>query len=125
MSSKAPRACSSLGCPDTTGRCETHRRERDALRRREKGTTSERGYGWKTWQKRRPLWLSKYPLCGGRPGGRRPVMSRCFERGLATQATHIDHVTPHHGNKQLFNDSENNWQSMCASCSGAKSASGL
>jgi 5-methylcytosine-specific restriction protein A len=33
--------------------------------------------------------------------------------GIRTQATIVDHVTPHRGSQQLFWN-KNNWQSLCS-----------
>jgi 5-methylcytosine-specific restriction enzyme A len=52
-------------------------------------------------------------------------MSRCFDEGIVTQAKQVDHIIPHKKNRRLFDDRENNWQSLCASCGARKSAAGL
>jgi 5-methylcytosine-specific restriction endonuclease McrA len=60
----------------------------------------KRGYN-KRWQKARLLYLKQNPLC---------VM--CYNQGLATTATVVDHITPHKGDNALFWDT-NNWQPLC------------
>lgn len=83
-----------------------------------------RGYT-KRWYKVTKIFLVKYPLCGDRPGGRAPVMSRCRDEGRIVAAGQVDHVVPHKGDPVLFWDEENNWQALCASCGGRKSRAGL
>ena len=90
----------------------------------QRGTTAERGYGWR-WQKRRAFFLRMYPLCGMRPNEQPSVMSACADRGVFTVATVVDHVIAHKGNDRLMWDEQGNWQSLCASCHGTKSALGL
>lgn len=38
-----------------------------------------------------------------------------LKRGQYVEATVVDHITPHRGDKALFWDSAN-WQSLCAEC---------
>jgi 5-methylcytosine-specific restriction endonuclease McrA len=113
------------------GRPIGERRKRSDQRR---GSSSERGYGG-PWPKASEAFRREFPLCGMRPGGRAPVMSKCAEQGLLTtvigQDEHgrangqTDHVIPHRGNVALFWDRENNWQSLCRSCGARKSRAGL
>ena len=102
------------------GRCPAHTRSID----RERGTFRERGYNAR-WDRRSVLFRKRYPLCGMRPGNRRPVMSECYERGIVTLAQQVDHVVPHKGNAGLFWDELGNWQSLCAACGARKTAAGL
>ena len=97
-------------------------RRRDADQRR--GTAAERGYN-ATWQKKAAAFKRLYPLCGMRPNGLPPVMSRCFEQGISTPAFQVDHVVPHRGDPRLFNDLGGNAQSLCQRCGAAKSRAGL
>ena len=73
----------------------------------------------------RGTFLVRYPLCGMRPGGQPPVMSRCRERGLVTAAVQVDHVVPHRGDERLFWDEYGNWQALCRECGARKSQAGL
>ncbi|WP_338042346.1 HNH endonuclease [Paenibacillus alba] len=57
------------------------------------------------------FFLSKHPLC-----------LDCLKKNRVTAATVIDHIIPHKGNRILFWDQEN-WQPMCGSCHGIKTAS--
>ena len=77
------------------------------------------------WDARAKAFRARYPLCGMRPGGRRPVMSRCHDEQRTTEATQTDHVVPHRGDKALFWDEQGNWQALCAACGAAKSRAGL
>jgi 5-methylcytosine-specific restriction protein A len=87
-------------------------------------TAHQRGYD-RRWGKRAAAFRIRYPFCGMRPKGQAPVMSRCFEEGRRTPAFQVDHVVPHRGNRQLFDDEIGNWQSLCQSCGAAKSKAGL
>jgi 5-methylcytosine-specific restriction endonuclease McrA len=66
-------------------------------------SSSKRGYGSR-WQKAREAFLRAHPLCADH-----------LKRGQVVQASVVDHVTPHRGDKQLFWDSTN-WQSLCKHC---------
>jgi len=57
-----------------------------------------------------------------RPGGVRPVMSRCYDEKRITPVALVDHVIPHRGDQALFWDEEGNWQSLCWSCHSRKTA---
>jgi 5-methylcytosine-specific restriction protein A len=61
-----------------------------------------RGYDSK-WDKARADYLAKHPDC---------VM--CLKAGMRTQATVVDHRTPHKGDMHKFWD-KSNWQSLCYS----------
>ena len=76
-----------------------------------RGTSASRGYD-RQWRKYRLRFLAANPLC---------VM--CQRRGYVTAATVVDHVIPHRGNKELFDD-ETNHQGLCESCHNEKTASG-
>ena len=110
------------------GRCPTHDRSNQQTRHQQlaqnRGTTAERGYGSR-WQRRAALFKARYSLCGMRPGGQRPVMSRCFDEGIVTAAEQVDHVVPHKGDQGLLWDELGNWQALCGRCGAAKSAAGL
>ena len=66
-------------------------------------SSTQRGYGYK-WQQYRLKFLRLNPLC-----------IYCERQGLVTEATVVDHIKPHKGDKTLFWDT-NNHQSLCASC---------
>ena len=71
--------------------------------RTDKRKTAERGYGGR-WQRERKAFLS-------RPENVLCVM--CLADGRVTQATVVDHKTPHQGDDALMWD-QTNWQSLCA-----------
>lgn len=102
------------------GRCSTHRRSLDQAR----GSRQQRGYD-NRWARRAQLFRAKYPLCGDRPGGLPPVMSKCHDEGRKTLGYQVDHVVPHHGDQRLFWDELNNWQTLCSSCHTRKSMAGF
>ena len=60
-------------------------------------------YNTRRWQRRARLQLTEYPLC-----------SMCLARKVVTPATVADHITPHHGDHQLFYFGE--LQSLCQHC---------
>ena len=113
----AVRTC---GVRVVSGLCPLHAREWA----RGRGSSRERGYT-RRWEKRAALFKARHPLCGMRPDGRPPVLSRCYDAHRVTPATEVDHVIPHRGDAGLFWDELNNWQSLCASCHARKTAAGL
>ena len=77
------------------------------------------GYN-RQWERQARAFLAQYFWCGARPGGQRPVMSRCHEQGIHRLATQVDHVIPHNGNAQLFDDMTGNCQALCDRCHARK-----
>lgn len=114
--------CAEPGCGALVerGRCAIHARSIDRAR----GSRQSRGYG-NRWARRSAQFRARYPLCGMRPHGIRPVMSQCFDEGRTTIATQTDHVVPHNGNDALFWNEIGNWQSLCLACHMRKTAAGL
>ena len=121
---KARRPCRHPGCANLSERgkvyCEKHivsdgRRAPDseAAKKadRERGTAAERGYDAR-WRTAREAYLANHPLC-----------VQCMREKRITAATCVDHIIPHRGDKRLFWDI-GNWQSLCASCHGKKTARG-
>ncbi len=74
-------------------------------------SAAKRGYGAR-WQKTSRAYLAAHPLC---------VDPYRAHRGRAVAATLTDHIVPHRGDMRLFWDSDN-WQPLCASCHGRKTA---
>lgn len=74
--------------------------------RGERGTTTERGYGW-AWQKLRLRILE-------RDGGRCVL---CARKGRDVVARHVDHIKP---KAKGGTDAESNLQSLCVACHEAK-----
>jgi len=56
------------------------------------------------WSKRSKAFLKRNPLC-----------VYCLQIGKITPATITDHIQPHLGNIELFND-PNNLQALCKAC---------
>lgn len=75
-------------------------------------TAHQRGYGSR-WQKASKCYLRSHPLC-----------AECERNGRVTEATCVDHITPHRGDMTLFWDVAGNWQSLCKPCHDAKTAKG-
>lgn len=90
MPQAAPRPCTYPGCGvlvrDGTGRCEKHTRAEAKQLDQQRGTSTQRGYGYK-WQQARDAFLHEHPLC------------ECPEcdagRLQVTAATVVDHKEPH------------------------------
>ena len=73
-------------------------------------SAAKRGYG-RRWRKVRAGFLRAHPLC-----------ARCERAGRVVEATVVDHIEPHRGDRRKFWDPAN-WQSLCAPChDGAKQA---
>ncbi|OMF01215.1 HNH endonuclease [Paenibacillus amylolyticus] len=105
------RFCSKQGCKQTIteGRyCEAHKDQLYSYDQH-RWTAAERGYD-SQWRKARTGFLKKHPLC-----------SYCWKQGYVQEATVVDHIQPHKGDKGLFWD-RNNWQSLCESCHNRKTA---
>jgi 5-methylcytosine-specific restriction enzyme A len=127
--------CAAPGCPALlppgVPACATHTTHRSQhaarvarIRDDRRDNAHQRGYT-RAWHVRRRLFLQRYPLCGMRPDGRPPVMSRCADLGLETVADQVDHVVPHGGNHARFWDEAGNWQALCAACGARKSQAGF
>ena len=116
------RFCAHPQCSERVshGRCAKHRREQD----QERGSARARGYT-RSWDTAAQAFRRLHPLCGMRPGGQAPVMSRCHEEGRTTAATCVDHVVPHKGDQALFWDHRGNWQALCDECHSRKTQAGL
>lgn len=71
----------------------------------------QRGYDSR-WERRAKAFLAQNPLC-----------VECEKAGIVAEATEVDHVRPHRGNRQLFED-ESNLQSLCKPCHSRKTARG-
>lgn len=67
-------------------------------------------YNWSWWRRVSKHFRAAHPLC-----------AECERQGKVTAAQVVDHITPHRENPNLFFD-ENNLQSLCSKCHGAKSA---
>jgi 5-methylcytosine-specific restriction endonuclease McrA len=67
-------------------------------------------YG-RRWKEARKHYLIAHPLCVS-----------CEAKNILTEATVVDHIVPHKGNKRLFWD-QSNWQPLCKSCHDKKTFS--
>lgn len=104
--------CAHPGCPElVSGQtyCDKHRREKQQVQDRYRGSAHQRGYDAR-WRRERVLFLQHNPLC-----------VECKRQGRLKPATVVDHVVDHKGNMELFWD-VNNWQSLCKRCHDVKTA---
>lgn len=114
MPRSAPRPCTYPGCGALTdaGRCDKHRRAEVRQHDAQRGSSTQRGYGYR-WQKASKAFLRSHPLC---------QCSECGEgRIRVLAATVVDHRIPHRGDMALFWDSDN-WQAMSKACHDKKTA---
>jgi len=116
MPSAAPRPCRHPGCSqlvrDGGGYCIQHKQVKQEIRKqsdKDRGTSAQRGYGYK-WQQLRARYLVSHPLC-----------LECKKAGLVKIAEVVDHIVPHKGDMALFWDSDN-WQPLCKPCHDRKTA---
>ena len=68
---------------------------------------SKRGYG-RDWAALRLSHLARHPLC-----------VHCLPAGLTVEATEVDHITPHAGDRKKLFDPKN-LQSLCKPCHSRK-----
>lgn len=99
MPRKPPKPCKHPGCPELTDNnfCDKHKNLHARRSAKERGYDSR----WRTARKR---FLKENPLC-----------LECFKDNRLVEATVVDHIIPHRGDKNLFWD-ETNWQALCKSC---------
>ena len=113
MASKAKVPCRAPGCPvlipmGSGGRCDAHRKPKEARWSDDGLSADERGYDFR-WRKLRAMYLRNHPLC-----------ALCEERGEVKAAAMVDHIVPiRKGGARL---SEENLQSLCVSCHLIKTA---
>ncbi len=91
--------CKYPSCPELTDKkfCDKHKK---TYGRR---SAKERGYDSR-WRIARKRFLKENPLC-----------LECIKDNRLVEATVVDHIIPHRGDKSLFWD-ESNWQALCKSC---------
>ena len=118
------KGCAETGCGVRVlagqNRCAPHAKERRQASDRARGTSTQRGYGYR-WQRYRAQFLIKWPLCGDRIAGPSADHSRCVAQGRSEAATIVDHITPHLGNYVLMWDPGNH-QGLCKGCHDRKTA---
>jgi 5-methylcytosine-specific restriction protein A len=102
MPSRPKRVCNHPGCSKlvTLGYCDEHRKLRQQLQDKVRGSAHSRGYTSR-WQRESKQHLNEHPLC-----------IVCLACGRTEAATVVDHIIPHKGNRELFWD-KSNWQSLC------------
>lgn len=109
------KVCAEPGCPELTHErysyCESHERERKREQwkaiDRERPSASKRGYDSR-WRKARKAFLAAHRWC-----------VYCEAEGKQIEATEVDHVIPHKGDRRLF-WKRDNWQGLCHSHHSAK-----
>lgn len=101
MPMKPLKPCNHPGCPELTKNkyCDRHRN----LHNNKRESASKRGYNNK-WRVASKRYLKAHPLC-----------VQCQKENRLVEATVVDHIIPHRGDKKLFWD-ENNWQALCKRC---------
>ena len=108
MPYKPKHPCQHPGCPALVPQgvryCDSHK---DLHAGENRPSAARRGYGHK-WRVESKRYLQEHPLC-----------VRCYSEGKVTQATVVDHITPHRGDNTLFWD-KSNWQSLCKHCHDVK-----
>lgn len=113
MPSAAPKPCGHPGCgvlvSDGTARCDKHKRAVSRSFDDRRGSSAERGYGYK-WQQARAVFLAENPLCAEHEA-----------QGALVPATVVDHKVPHKGDMSLF-WRRSNWQPLCKPCHDRKTA---
>jgi len=72
--------------------------------RKDKGSSSERGYTY-AWSKARAAYLREHPLC---------TMCADMRPPRVTAANVVDHSVPHRGDMAIFWD-RSLWQALCKS----------
>lgn len=127
MPSAAPRPCTHPSCGalvrDGSGRCPKHQRAAAVAQDERRGSSAQRGYGYK-WQQAREQYLAANPLC-----------VRHQQRGDVVAATVVDHITPHRlkeaidsGDADRISAAQSlfwnrkNWQPLCKQCHDIKTA---
>jgi 5-methylcytosine-specific restriction protein A len=85
------------------GYCDRHQRERKVEHSR---FYTGGGFYGRRWRRERAQFLAERPFC-----------AKCPEL-----ATVVDHIQPHRGNRDLFWDQQGNWQPLCQTCHGVKTA---
>lgn len=103
MPYRPQKPCRHPGCARLIDSTATYCSEHRPLHPEYTRSASRRGYGSR-WQKVSKQFLMEHPLC-----------AECLKQGRYTEATVVDHITPHRGDKSLFWN-ESNWQPLCKPC---------
>ncbi|MEP2782315.1 MAG: HNH endonuclease [Pseudoruegeria sp.] len=114
--------CAAAGCDELAviglSHCEEHealrldklRQRRSAAQLTPEALAARVLYASVAWRRGRKAYLRANPLCVD-----------CAELGVLQQATEVDHIRPHKGDRALFWN-KSNWQSNCKSCHSRKTA---
>ena len=112
MPLRSQKPCNAQGCNVLTRNsryCDQHKDVGKRFEVKQRETSSQRGYSYK-WQQARKSYLAKHPLC-----------AECERQGLVVEATDLDHIVPHGGDKEAF-WVRSNWQGLCHPCHSRKTA---
>lgn len=112
MPQKTLKPCAKPGCPQLIreGRyCPEHDREREAAYNKNRGSSSQQGYGAR-WRRLRALYLATNPVCVD-PFG--------VHGATVVQADTVDHILP---KSRGGDDTWENLQSLCRSCHSRKTS---
>lgn len=121
MSLAPMRVCSQPGCATVTrlGKCWKHIYAGRQAYDRQRGTSTERGYGVR-WGRYRKWFLEQWPLCGDRPSGDPTGDSECLHQRLPVPATVVDHIIPVTGPDDPTFFKPEAHQALCSHCHDVK-----
>lgn len=107
MPSAALHYCAEPGCSQKVpaGRCPAHQQVK-----RQVETRYQQGAYGRPWRRLRDAHLQAHPYC-----------VECQKAGKIIVADEVDHITPHHGDRQRMRD-PGNLQSLCKSHHSEKTA---
>ena len=105
MPNRPRRPCRAPCCSKLAEPGSPYCKEHAGLKEPDKRSANERGYTYR-WQQQSKAFLRAHPLC-----------AECMRKDPPqyTQATVVDHIRPHRGNRALFWD-QSNWQPLCKEC---------
>jgi 5-methylcytosine-specific restriction enzyme A len=103
----AKKPCSRPECGKLTHArfCDEHRKQEHRNVREQRGSTTERGYGW-DWQRATQLYRKTHPFCAD------PYN---VHGGWPVLAKHVDHIVPIRLAPERRLDPDN-WQHLCTKC---------
>lgn len=114
--------CSAAGCEeiavDGGARCAVHLAEQGAKRAAAKAAAQRTPhaaaaralYADRRWKAAAKTFIKRNCLCVD-----------CLELGVVEDATDVDHIKPHKGDRKVFWD-RSNWQALCHRCHSRKTA---
>ena len=110
----ALRGCARVGCVALVrkGYCAVHAKDAPKARiEAARPSAAKRGYG-RQWQRQREAYLREKPFCADPYG---------VHGARLEEATVLDHIVPHKGDRALFEDAGNR-QGLCKACHDRKTA---